>query len=133
MNKTYAILNYLSSKQRLRTGSILLSIIAGIVLSFLIPLLLPTLSSVIAAPAQTLLIAPIISSQDDGVPPNTHTYIVFHNSTVNFTYQAGDFVTLYTCTDDTCTSLATTIVADDAIRLSVDESQLEPLQLKRLV
>jgi RHS repeat-associated protein len=78
-----------------------------------------------AAPAQSVQIAPIVPSQDDGVPPNTRTRIVFYDGTASFNYQAGEYVTLYTCTDASCTSLAATIVADDAIKLSVAETQQE--------
>jgi hypothetical protein len=55
--------------------------------------------------------------------------MVFYDGTASLNYEAGEYVTLYACTDDTCASLADTIIADDAIKLSVDGSQHEPVEL----
>lgn len=125
MKKLNSLLGSINTKQRIGAGGILLSIALAIALLFLIPILSPASSSTSAAPAQMVRIAPIVPLQDDGLPPNTRTYIVFYDGTVSFNYQAGEFVTLYTCTDDSCSTLAATIVVNDAIKLSVAETQRE--------
>lgn len=66
-----------------------------------------------ASAGTAIPIAPLFNEVSDGLPVNATTYHTFSDTTTNYSY-AGGPVTLSTCTDGSCT-----IVADDALKLTV--------------
>lgn len=103
--------NVVGVLRRMRRNPIFVAILSLAVISLIIVGVTVAPKQVAAAGA--VQIAPVVNEVSDGLASNVATYSVFSDTTTNYSYSSGP-VTLSTCQDGSCT-----IVADDALKLTV--------------